>query len=69
MPKGDPVDQIEAFEIALVERLAADANPLNASEIAERTWDLVHDRPDGDRVKQRVVEIHTELIKLRPAAS
>jgi hypothetical protein len=64
MPKGDPVDQIEAFEIQLVEKLAADADPMNASEIAERTWDLVHDRQDGDPVKQRVVELHSELVKL-----
>jgi hypothetical protein len=64
MPKGDPLDQIEAFEIQLVEKLASDADPMNASEIAERTWDLVHDRQDGDPVKQRVVELHSELVKL-----
>ena len=65
LPKGDPADQIQVFEIQLVERLALDANPTNASEIAETTWDLVHDRPDDDPVKQRVVELHSELVKLR----
>lgn len=65
LPKGDPADQIQVFEIQLVERLALDANPANASEIAEKTWDLVHDRPDDDPVKQRVVELHSELVKLR----
>ena len=64
LPKGDPIDQIRNFEIQLVERLADDANPANASEIAERTWDLVHDRPDEDPVKQRVIELHSDLIKL-----
>ena len=65
LPKGDPEDQIQVFEIQLVEKLSEDANPTNASEIAERTWDLVHDRPDDDPVKQRVVELHSELVKLR----
>lgn len=64
LPKGDPVDQIRNFEIQLVEKLAEDATPVNASEIAERTWDLVHDREDGDPVKQRVIELHSELIKM-----
>jgi hypothetical protein len=64
MPKGDPIDQIEAFEMQLVDKLAQDADPMTASEVAERTWDLVHDRADDDPVKMRVVEIHTELVKL-----
>jgi len=66
IPKGNPIDQIEAFEMALVEKLAADANPQNASEIAERTWDLVHDRDETDPVKSRVMELHAELLKLGP---
>ena len=28
------------------------------------TWDLVHDRPDGDPVKDRVAECHEELAAL-----
>ena len=32
--------------------------------IAERTWDLVHDRPDDDVVKKHVTEWHERLAKL-----
>jgi len=32
--------------------------------VADRTWDLVHDRPDEDPVKQRVVECHEALARL-----
>jgi hypothetical protein len=53
---GNPVDQIQAFELKLVNRLWETATPGNAREIADRTWDLVHDRPDDDPVKLRVVE-------------
>jgi hypothetical protein len=61
---GDPAKQIEAFEIRLVEMLCRDATPQTAREIAERTWDLVQERPDGDAVKQIVVERHEQLVKL-----
>ena len=30
----------------------------------DRTWDMVHDRPDDDPVKQRVVECHEALARL-----
>lgn len=66
IPKADPADQIQAFEMALIERLAADANPQNASEVAERTWAIVDDRDDSDPVKARVMELHAELLKLGP---
>jgi hypothetical protein len=61
---GDPADQIVAFEIQLVDRLWASATPENAREIADRTWDLVHDRGDNDPVKQRVVECHEALARM-----
>ena len=61
---GDPVDQLESFELQLVNRLWERATPENAREIADRTWDLVHDRPDSDPVKQRVVECHQALARL-----
>ena len=61
---GDPADQIESFELQLVNRLWESATPANAREIADRTWDLVHDRPDSDPVKRRVVEIHEALAKM-----
>ena len=64
MAPGDPVHQIESFEIKLVDRLWESATTENAREIADRTWDLVHDRPDSDPVKQRVVECHEALARL-----
>ena len=64
MPPGDPVDQIEQFELHLVNRLWEGASSENAREVADRTWDLVHDRPDSDPVKQRVVECHEALAKM-----
>ena len=64
MAPGDPVAQVQAFEIRLVDRLWETATPGNAREIADRTWDLVHDRPDSDPVKQRVVECHEALARM-----
>lgn len=61
---GDPADQLEAFELQLVDRLWESATPENAREIADRTWDLVHDRPDDDAVKARVVECHEALARM-----
>jgi hypothetical protein len=64
MPPGDPADQIQRFELELVDRLWQSATADNAREIADRTWDLVHDRPDSDAVKRRVVEVHESLARL-----
>jgi hypothetical protein len=64
MPPGDPADQVQAFELHLVERLSDSATPENAREIADRTWDLVHDREDSDPVKRRVTEIHQALARM-----
>lgn len=64
MSPGDPARQIESFELTLVDRLWESATPENAREIADRTWDLVHDRPDGDPVKRRVVECHDALKRM-----
>jgi hypothetical protein len=67
LPRLDPADpatQIEAFEIKLVDMLCDKATPETASEVAEKTWDLVHDRPDDDQVKQRVVQCHEALARL-----
>ncbi len=63
MAPGDPAEQIQSFELKLVDRLFADATSETAREVADRTWDLVHDRPDSDPVKKRVVEIHEALAK------
>jgi hypothetical protein len=61
---GDPADQIQSFELQLVDRLWESATPDNAREIADRTWDLVHDRGDQDPVKLRVVECHQALARM-----
>lgn len=64
MAPGDPAAQIQAFELKLVDRLWESATPDNAREIADRTWDLVHDRRDDDPVKLRVVECHEALARI-----
>jgi hypothetical protein len=64
MPAGDPEAQIEGFELKLVDLLCEQATPETARQVADQTWDIVHDRPDGDPVKQRVVECHETLARL-----
>ena len=61
---GDPADQLQSFEIQLVDRLWETATPETAREVADRTWDLVHDRGDDDPVKKRVVECHEALARM-----
>lgn len=61
---GDPAAQVEEFELLLVDKLWALATPENAREVADRTWDLVHDRPERDRVRKRVVECHEALARI-----
>ena len=61
---GDPADQLQSFELQLVNRLWESATPETAREIADRTWDLVHDRPNADPVKRRVVECHEALARM-----
>ncbi|HEY6780565.1 MAG TPA: hypothetical protein VI111_06380 [Thermoleophilaceae bacterium] len=64
MAPGDPREQLQEFELKLVDLLCSQATADNAREVADKTWDLVHDRPDGDRVKQQVVECHEALARL-----
>ena len=64
LDRADPAAQIERFELLLVDKLAESATPETARETAERTWDLVHDRPDSDPVKRRVMQLHEELARL-----
>jgi hypothetical protein len=64
MPPGEPAEQLQSFELRLVDRLWESATSENARDIADRTWDLVHDRPDGDPVKQRVIACHEALARL-----
>ncbi len=63
MPPGDPIAQLEAFEIQVVELLFAEATPETARLAANKTWDLVHDRSDADPVKLRVVSGHEDLAR------
>ena len=63
MPPGDPADQIQSSSSARRSAVES-AHAENAREIADRTWDLVHDRPDDDPVKQRVVECHEALARM-----
>lgn len=64
LPPGTPEEQVERFELLLVERLWESATAENAREIADRTWDLVHDRPESDLVRRRVVECHEALARI-----
>ena len=64
MPPGDPLEQIQGFELKLVDMLFSGATPATARRVANQTWDLVHDRPDDDPVKQRVAEGHEALARL-----
>jgi hypothetical protein len=64
MPPGNPVAQLEGFELKLVEMLWDQATPQTARDIADKTWDLVHDRSDEDPVKRKVVECHEALARL-----
>jgi hypothetical protein len=68
MPPGEPLEQIEGFEIKVVDLLFGEATPETARRVAEKTWDLVHDRPDDDPVKRRVVEGHEQLARLSAEA-
>jgi hypothetical protein len=64
LPPGDPVDQIQELELRVVDMLCEQAGPDTAREAADKTWDMVHDRPDSDPVKRRVVEWHERLARL-----
>ena len=61
---GEPAEQIQELELLVVDLLCREASRDNAREVADKTWDLVHDRPDADPVKKRVVECHERLSKL-----
>jgi hypothetical protein len=48
----------------VVELVFAEATPETAKQIADKTWDMVNDRPEDDAVKRRVVEGHEELARM-----
>ena len=64
MPPGNPVEQLQGFELRLVDMLWEQATPQTARDVADKTWDLVHDRPDDDPLKIRVTEWHERLARL-----
>jgi hypothetical protein len=64
LDKADPATQIQDFELKVVELLCSQATAENAREVADKTWDLVHDRPDEDPVKRRVAVCHEQLARL-----
>lgn len=64
MPPGSPVEQLEGFELRLVDMLWEKATAETARDVADKTWDLVHDRADDDTVKRRVIECHEALARL-----
>ena len=61
---GDPETQVDELEMRLVDALCEGATAATARSVAEKTWDLVHDRPDDDRVKVHVTKWHERLAKL-----
>ena len=62
--EGSAEEKIERLELALVDEMRNRATPETAEQAADAMWGLVHARPDGDRVKQRVTELHEELARL-----
>lgn len=68
VPKGEPAAQIEQLELEVVDAVCAKATAETARRAAAQTWDLVHDRPDDDPVKRRVVEWHERLAQLSKPA-
>ena len=69
MPPGDPREQLNAFEMKLIDRLCSQATARTARDVADKTWDLVHARSDEDPVKRRVVECHEALARLSARGS
>jgi hypothetical protein len=61
---GRPAEQIQELELLVVDLLCGQATRETARDTADKTWDLVHDRPDADPVKERVVECHQRLSRL-----
>jgi len=62
--EGTAEEKIERLELALVDEMRARATPESAEQVADSMWGIVHARPDGDPVKQRVTEHHQELARM-----
>ena len=62
--EGTAEQKIERLELALVEGMRSRATPESAEQVADAMWGLVHNRDDGDPVKQRVTQHHEDLARL-----
>ena len=62
--EGTAEEKIERLEIALIDEMAKRATPETAEMAADGMWGLVHDRPDGDPVKERVTKHHEVLARM-----
>ena len=62
--EGTAEQKIERLEFALVDEMRSRATPETAEQVADAMWGIVHARPDGDAVKQRVTEHHQELARM-----
>ena len=62
--EGTAEQKIERLELALVDEMRRRATPETAEQVADAMWSLVHDRRDGDPVKQRVERHHEDLARL-----
>ena len=62
--EGTAAEKIERLELALVDEMRSRATPESAEQIADAMWGLVHNRDDGDPVKQRVTQHHEDLARL-----
>src|SRR6059058_1787779 len=62
--EGTAEEKIERLELALLQEMYNRATPETAEQAADAMWGLVHDRPDGDTVKSRVVRLHEDLARM-----
>ena len=61
---GTAEEKIERLELALVDTMHGRATPETAEQAADAMWGIVHDRPDTDAVKQRVIHHHEALARM-----
>ena len=61
---GDPAGQIPELELLSRRAAVPRGDRDNAREVADKTWDIVYDRPEDDPLRKRVVECHDQLAKL-----
>ena len=61
---GTAEEKLERLELALVDTMMRRATPETAEQAADGMWGIVHDRPDGDRVKERVTQHHEALARM-----